>query len=499
MRLIDVVSAPWAVTPDMYREVQEIYGRHCRGEKIDIKGLEARIGQPLRGPSSGYEMVGTVAVVPVDGVLAKRMNLMMQISGGTSMQLLGQDIQEALDDPAVSAIVLCIDSPGGTVDGTQELANLIYNARGTKPILALADGVMASAAYWIGSAADKVFASSDTTALGSIGVVTAHVDVSGAESQRGVKTTEIAAGKYKRIASQYAPLTPEGRQSIQDQVDYTYSIFVNDVARNRGTTADVVVENMADGRIFIGQQAVSAGLADGVATLAELIGRIEAGEFSVEESQPAAHAAGATPAAADVDPIRLADRDGVSQTAESHPTSKGESSMDIQQLKAEHPAIAEALIAEGREAGATAERQRIKDVEAQAMPGHEALIATLKFDGKTTGPEAAVQVLGAERKKRADRLGDFYADGEGARVPHAATTNDDEENDEEDDDENMADDSAPDGRKSKKKAEIKSVNHAVAVAQEAQAYQAAELAKGNKVSASQAVAYVTANKGARHG
>jgi signal peptide peptidase SppA len=498
MRLIDIVSAPWAVTPDMYREVQEIYGRHCRGEKIDLKSVEARIGQPLRGSTSGYYMVGSVAVIPVDGVLAKRMNLLMQISGGTSMQLLGQDIQAAVDDPAVSAIILCVDSPGGTVDGTQELSNLIYNARGKKPILALADGTMASAAYWIGSAADQVFASSDTTTIGSIGVVTAHMDVSGSEAQRGVKTTEIAAGKYKRIASQYAPLSPEGRQTIQDQVDYTYSIFVNDVARNRGTTAETVIENMADGRIFIGQQAVSAGLVDGVATLDELIGRLASGEFSSAEDEPGASA---TPAVT----TQVAEGDGVSQTAEAQSTSKGESDMDVQKLKAEHPQVAEALIAEGRQTGAEAERQRIQDVEAQSMPGHEALIASLKFDGKTSGPEAAVKVLQAEKAKKEDRLAALRSDANASTVPNAAAPAPGDEDEDEEDDEEMADDdsasASPSGGKPGKKARGIGMQQVAVVAKRAQIYQAEQAKMGVRMSTAEAVAHVTAQmkKEARHG
>lgn len=268
MKLHDIATAPWAITPEMFGEVQAIYSRHLRGEKIDLNALEAKIGAPLPGATRGYDVdQNGVAVIPIDGVLSKRMNLLSQISGGTSMALLASDIQQALDDPLVSTIILNIDSPGGTVDGTQQLANMIFEARGTKPIIALADGTMASAAYWIGSAADEVYAASQTTTVGSIGVVATHKDVSGAEASAGVKTTEIAAGKYKRIASQYEPLTQEGRQTIQDAVDYTYSIFVNDVARNRGTTADTVLENMADGRMFQGQQAVDAGLVDGIATL----------------------------------------------------------------------------------------------------------------------------------------------------------------------------------------------------------------------------------------
>jgi signal peptide peptidase SppA len=163
-------------------------------------------------------------------------------------------------------VLLYVDSPGGTVDGTQALADLIFNARGKKPIVAIADGMAASAAYWIGSAADKFFISGDTTLTGSIGVVAQHTDISTAEEKRGIKVTEITAGKYKRIASEHAPLTDEGRASIQERVDHLYSVFVDNVARNRGVSSDLVASDMADGKLFVGKQAIKAGLVDGVST-----------------------------------------------------------------------------------------------------------------------------------------------------------------------------------------------------------------------------------------
>lgn len=494
MKLADIVASPWAIMPTMFGEIQGIYARHMRGEKIDLAGVEARLGGPLPGPTKGYDVAGGVAVIPVDGVLAKRMNLMTQISGGTSMQTLGSDIQEAIDDPAVRTIILNVDSPGGTVDGTQELSNLIFAARGTKPIIALADGTMASAAYWIASAADQVFVSSDTAQVGSIGVVATHVDVSGAQSQSGVKTTEIAAGRYKRIASQYAPLSPEGRQSIQDQVDYTYSVFVNDVARNRGTTPEAVVEDMADGRIFLGQQAIDAGLADGVSTLSELIGRANAGEFD-ENSQASnsSNRAGAL-RAADEKPTQVAQGAGDAHEAETNPQ-PGEMTMDVNELKEKFPAVAQALVDEGRKTGADDERARIQAVEDQTMPGHEALIGALKFDGKTTGPEAAVQVLSAERKKKSTVLENLRADASDSRVNHAGAPAPGEEDDDEDDDKDAkkkADDdqgsASPKGGKPGKKAMAMNQVHDVAI--KARALIDSEAKEGRRISTAEAVARV---------
>ena len=300
----------------------------------------------------------------------------MHVSGGTSTQLAARDLRQALDDPEVQSIVLAIDSPGGTVDGTQTLADMVRSAANEKPIVSWASGTMASAAYWIGSAGLQVYAADRTTQVGSIGVVATHVDVSAAEAQKGVRTTEITAGKYKRVASAYAPLSEEGRKTLQDQVDYTYSVFVDAVAQNRGASVEQVLERMADGRVFLGDQAVEAGLVDGIATLDEVIAGMKKHRRSA--------------------------------TASASITSTGASTMTItrEQVAAEAPDLITALQAEG----AAAERARIQAVEEQSLAGHEALIAGLKFDGKTSGPEAAAQVLAAERKSRATAASALAAD-----------------------------------------------------------------------------------------
>jgi signal peptide peptidase SppA len=276
--VLDVLTAPWAIQPEKLVEIQSIYATRLRGETIDIKAIEADIGRPLDNQPKPYTVIDGVAVLPLFGVISKRMNLFSQISGGVSTEMAIRDFNAAMEDPQVRTIVLQIDSPGGTVDGTQALADLVYQARGVKRVVALADGLMASAAYWIGSAAERIYMTDNTTHVGSIGVVTSHTDISGAEAKAGRKTTEIYAGKYKRIDSNYEPLTNAGEAYLQQQVDYIYSVFVNSVARNRGTSVDAVLKNMADGRIFIGQQAIDAGLVDGVSTLDELVANYKGAE-----------------------------------------------------------------------------------------------------------------------------------------------------------------------------------------------------------------------------
>jgi signal peptide peptidase SppA len=369
MNILDVLYQPWAIAPDRLQEIQSIYAAHLRGEVIDIDAVEARIGRQLQNQPQGYQVQDGAALIPLRGVMAPRMNLMSQVSGGTSTELFARDVKAALNDPGVQSIVLLVDSPGGAVGGTQAAAGAVMAARGVKPIAAFSDGTMASAAYWVGSAADRVYVSSGVDQVGSIGVVASHVDVSQREAALGIKTTEIVAGRYKRIASQYGPLSESGRQSIQDQVDYLYSLFVGDVATQRGVSAEQVIADMADGRLFIGQQAIDAGLVDGIHSLNGVISELN-------------------------------DRAATASRITASLTSPPRLSMNPTQVAADWSAENPEAAAVLRSEGAAGERDRIAAVRAQAMPGHEGLIDKLAADGTTTGPEAAVQVIAAERVRQ---------------------------------------------------------------------------------------------------
>lgn len=415
MRLIDVLTSPWAIVPAKFAEIKEIYSRHLRGERIDIEAIEAKIGKPLANEPKPYQVQDGVALLPLDGVMSKKMNLFTRISGGTSMQIFGRNLRDALADPQVGSVVIMIDSPGGTVDGTHELARTVMSARTqSKPVVSWVDGMMASAAYWVGSAADAVYIGASTDTVGSIGVAMEHVDYSAYEQKLGVKTTDIYAGKYKRIASSNAPLSEEGRAYLQDQVDALYTLFVDAVAQQRGVSAEQVLKDMADGRIFIGQQAINAGLVDGASTLDELVASLAAGTYRPQRMAGAGAAL-----------VVSRNETGAGDAPQLLPTTQGDP-MDREKLEKEHPELAKSIreegfaagLTQGREEGAAAERQRIQDVEAQSMPGHEKLVATLKFDGKTTGPEAAVQVLNAERAKVTAAGAALAADAPPA-APHA--------------------------------------------------------------------------------
>lgn len=367
MRVMDILTDPWAIVPAKLVEVCEVYNTHLRGEKVNLKELEARIGRPLNGQKLSTVMNGK-ALIPVDGVISKRISLLHDISGGTSTELLQDQIASAVSDPAVKEIVLVVDSPGGSVDGVKTLVDYIYAAREKKSIVAWIDGMGASAAYWIASAASKVYIKDTTTMVGSIGVVTSHRDVSEAEAKNGVKTTEITAGKYKRIDSNFAPLTAEGLAYIQDRIDTIYTVMVDDIARNRGVDASVVLTDMADGRVFVGANAVANGLVDGVATWDDVMNRTP-GRTSAQSNFSA-----------------------VTDSQEESMEGYTQEQMD-------------AAVAEATSAGSTAiqsERARIQGVLALETPGHEALVEALAFDGTTTPEQAALKILEAESATRAN-------------------------------------------------------------------------------------------------
>jgi len=258
---------PWALMPSKMEAVCEVVARRLAGDDALPDGFVPSLGSDAATTQEG------VRVIPVRGVMGKRMNMMSMGSGGVSTEQLGQEIQSAVADPSISGILLDIDSPGGSVDGAFALADLVYASRGVKPIVAFADGCAASAAYLLASAADHIVAN-ETADVGSIGVIAAHTDTSERDAKEGVKHEYITAGKYKASGRDGAPLDKEGRAMIQEQLDQLYSLFVEKVARNRGVSAAVVATDMADGRIFIGESARAHGLVDEIGERGAALGAV---------------------------------------------------------------------------------------------------------------------------------------------------------------------------------------------------------------------------------
>ncbi len=264
-----VLNTPLAILPEKYEEIlQFLYSREMGNisqERIEEvvnasrgEGGENSEDKPYKITSSG------IAKINMIGTLSKRMNFFSEFSGGVSTEIIKKRIDAAIEDNDVKGIFFTIDSPGGSVDGTIDLANTVFKAKDKKPILAFADGLMASAAYWIGSAASHVVASNTTAQVGSIGVISSHVENTEQLKKEGVKVTMFSSGKYKRIGNQYEPLSKKDEAYIQDKLDYLYSVFVNSIAEFRGENVGYVLKNMAEGKIFIGKQALENRLIDDI-------------------------------------------------------------------------------------------------------------------------------------------------------------------------------------------------------------------------------------------
>jgi ClpP class serine protease len=413
MTLSDIVTGPWAILPETLLELQGIYATHLRGDKIDVRAVEARLGRPLASEQQRYELLdGGVAVLRATGVMAPKANLFMQVSGGVSTQMLTAQFDSMAADPRVKAVVFAPDSPGGNVLGIPAAGKALRALADAKPTVTVVEGVMASAMYWVGSAANAVYIDGETDMVGSIGVVQRL-----SWEPAAANSMDLVRGRYKRTSVNGQPPTAEVIAQAEAQLDYLYSLFVDTVADHRGTTSDLVLEHMADGRVFIGQQAIDAGLVDGVSTVAAMVEQLAAEPARFAKRRKALFA-GAAPAS------QQSIGAGVALTDDSPtPTAEGDvmpqadtPQITRESLERDHAALFASLRTEftaaGRQEGATAELSRVKAVlaEGEGMKGHQALVMQLALDGKTTGPEAAQAILAAERQSLAAAARAHHAD-----------------------------------------------------------------------------------------
>ena len=233
----------------------------ARESRKTCDAIAREMGKDMKDANAASIRDG-VAVIKVSGPLFRYANLMTRICGATSYELLAQDFNKAVQNPNIKGILLDIDSPGGEVNGCSELSDMIYQARGTKPIIAYASGACCSGAYWIASACDKILAA-DTAILGSIGVVSIF------EKDDEDKTIEIVSSQSPNKRPDIN--TEEGKAKIQAQVDELAEVFIAKVARNRGITAVDVVKEFGAGDVSVGQYAVRNGLADGLSSFEDII------------------------------------------------------------------------------------------------------------------------------------------------------------------------------------------------------------------------------------
>lgn len=277
MRYPRVMSAffntPLALRPEKMAEIQAFLERKA-GEPFTMDDPDGP--RPTAGPRerSGVEIVGRTALLPLFGVIGQRMNLFMYFSGGTSTEEFGAALDSLVADKQVKNIVIVVDSPGGSVFGTAELGAKILAARDQKRIIAIADSMAASGAYWLSSQASELVVTPGGM-VGSIGVIASHLDESKAEELAGLKTTIIHAGRYKAELNSSQSLSPEAQDHLQATVDQYYAMFVAAVAKGRGVTETRVKSaEWGQGRMMLAQDAKAAGMVDRVATLEQVLKRL---------------------------------------------------------------------------------------------------------------------------------------------------------------------------------------------------------------------------------
>lgn len=260
-----IYNQPLLITEEKLFEILEAIG-----SRINI--VNEWVGTRTDLSSAAYnDFVGdtSIAIIPIEGTLTHRpMSGVSSMSGLMSYQEIKAKFDTALNDPQVATILLNINSNGGQVNGCFDLVDHIYNSRGQKPIIAISNESAYSAAYAIGSAADKLYVTR-TAGVGSIGVIALHADISKKLENEGIKYTAIKAGKRKDDLSPYKPLTDKAKSTIQEHVDDIYHLFVNTIARNRNLESEKIYSTEA--QTYNGQKAVEIGLADKVTTYDSII------------------------------------------------------------------------------------------------------------------------------------------------------------------------------------------------------------------------------------
>lgn len=265
-------NVPLAILPDKAELVMAVLAERLGITRLTRDGRPLPLGSrdneefaydapPRYAEDRGYDAVGGVAVIAVRGTLVQRTGAMRPYSGMTGYDGIRAALALALDDEAIDAIVLDIDSPGGEVAGAFDLADAIYRARGAKPIWAILAENAYSAAYAIASAADRITVPR-TGGAGSIGVLCLHVDFSKALAEAGIAVTMITFGARKTDGNQFEPLADKALARFQADVDRMGEIFCETVARNR--RIDVARVRATEAATFLGAAGVAAGLADAV-------------------------------------------------------------------------------------------------------------------------------------------------------------------------------------------------------------------------------------------
>lgn len=275
-----IFNTPLLIHPQKLDAIIAGLGERLAGSALRLPEAAAQALAPemfstRRGEKAdrGYRVIEGVAVLGIGGALVHRTRMEADSTVLLGYNDLAADLEDAMGNPEVHAVLQVYDSPGGEVQGAFEYADRVMALRGKKPMHAMADGMAASAAYLGASAADSI-AISATGYAGSVGVVMRHVDFSRAMANDGVQVTHIFAGAHKVDGNPFEPLPASVRSELQADINGLYELFVSAVAAQRKVSIEAVRGTQA--ATYRGQAAIAAGLADRISTTDQMISELAA-------------------------------------------------------------------------------------------------------------------------------------------------------------------------------------------------------------------------------
>lgn len=286
-----VLDQAWAIEPRRLSDIVDVLAYQAQGGKLTAEEVAQYADLHAARMSARDQSVGAIQVIPIRGIISHRASMVENMSGAgaTSVETLRSRLSEAMAARDVSTVLFDVDSPGGSVQGIQELASEIADAAKSKRIVASANANAQSAAYWLASAASE-FVATPSADVGSIGVYTAHHDLSEALEKEGQRVTLISAGPHKVEGNPFEPLSDEAAGYIQARVNQAYQAFVGAVADGRGVSRETVINDFGGGRSLSARQAMDAGMVDRVESFPDTLARL------VREQTPKAR--GTTPPSA---------------------------------------------------------------------------------------------------------------------------------------------------------------------------------------------------------
>lgn len=264
-----------AIEDDTYRELKAKLESPAYAQAIAAALADLRSPEAATTILPAKKTVGSVAVVSLSGLMTQKPTLFSMLFGGTSTEQFAREVVASMSDPRIGAVVMAMDSPGGSVHGVEEAASAIRGSRGSKPLVGIANPMAGSAAYWLLSQADpgSVY-SSPSGITGSIGAMKEHLDMSEAMAKEGVKLTILKYGEHKGDGHPGQPLSDAATAHAQETVNRFGQQFEADVAKGRGVSEARVRSGFGQGRTFHAEAAKDAGLIDGIVTLDALLSKL---------------------------------------------------------------------------------------------------------------------------------------------------------------------------------------------------------------------------------